>query len=162
MSYSKRINSVDNTNVFYDEDDDVEIILGDYHKHSPSQSNIQSSDDEIEEKVNPNMYTMMCKNIMDKGECKRSKCTFAHTIEQLRPVTCKFDERCVNEKCSFIHSKESKDEYFERLNISHLRKKKQIKAYVIRTNTKDAREDVLIALASGYKYFTIIIDDKED
>lgn len=156
---SKRVDSVINTTKYYDEVDDVEIILGDYNHYSDTDCN--STDDDIEEKVNPNMYTMMCKNILDKGECKRGKCTFAHTIDQLRPVTCKFDNKCVNKKCTFIHSKETKEEYFKRLNISHLRTKKQVKCYIIRTDSIHAKEDVMIALATGHKYFTIIVDDKE-
>lgn len=155
---TKRVDSIVNTTKYYDDVNDVEIIIGDYNDYSDNVNNV-STDDEIEEKVNPNMYTMMCKNILDKGECKRNKCTFAHTVEQLRPITCKFNNRCVNKKCTFIHTKETKEDYFKRLNLTHLRGKKQVKCYIIRTDSKQAEEDIKIALKTGHKYFTIIIDD---
>ena len=118
---NRRIETVINSSKYYDEEDDLEIILGDYNDYSDNLDDIDSDSDELEKKVNPNMYTMMCKNILERGECKRGKCTFAHTIDQLRPVKCKYDNKCVNKKCTFIHSKENKDQYFKRLNISHLK-----------------------------------------
>ena len=156
---NRRIDTVINSTKYYDEEDDLEVILGDYNDYSDL-DDIDSDSDELEEKINPNMYTMMCKNILERGECKRGKCTFAHTIDQLRPVKCKYDHKCVNKKCTFIHSKETKEQYFKRLNISHLKAKEQVKCFIIKTDLKHAKEDFAIALHSGHKYFTIIIKDE--
>jgi len=58
--------------------------------------------------------TKMCKN----GEncSRRGACTFAHTISEFNPITCRFQDKC-NQKdtCSFKHNSESKEDYLQRL-----------------------------------------------
>ena len=50
--------------------------------------------------------------------CKRAKCTFAHTLEEFSPMECNFDRRCRNrETCRFKHSDETKEEFVSRLGI---------------------------------------------
>lgn len=59
--------------------------------------------------------TKMCKN----GEqCnRRAMCTFAHTLEEFNPITCRFQDRCnQKETCSFKHDFESKEDYIKRLS----------------------------------------------
>ncbi len=59
--------------------------------------------------------TKMCKN----GEMcnRRNNCTFAHTMEEFNPISCRFQDRC-NQKltCSFKHDSESKEDYLMRLS----------------------------------------------
>ena len=57
--------------------------------------------------------TKMCK-FFEVG-CKNTKCSFAHSKEELRPVFCRFGDKCVNEKCWFYHDDTevpSQDELF--------------------------------------------------
>ena len=75
--------------------------------------------------------TRMCKSILNGMECKYgSKCSFAHTLEELTPQCCRFSERCklvdwngskyVNKyekTCKFIHPNETKQDYAIRNNI---------------------------------------------
>lgn len=135
------------------EDENIEIILGEF--------TLSSSD---EEETNTKMYTMMCKNIMETGICNRTKCTFAHTAKQLRPNKCKYDDKCINEKCSFIHSRETKEEFCEKITKripvlpEKIYKKQQVVTRVIRTTEDRAEEDLLIAIKTGHKFFTFIID----
>lgn len=141
---------------YYDEEDDVEIVLEEYDANDIS----TSDESDIDEIINDKVYTMMCRNIIENGTCNRSKCTFAHTIEQLRPVTCKFDEKCVNKKCTFIHTKETKDDYVKRMGLDKVNIKPKMKCHVIRTSQKEAEEDMKIALYSGHKYVLMVIKDE--
>lgn len=70
-------------------------------------------------KSNPNK-NMLCKSVMSPGViCKRGKsCWFAHTLKELKPDKCKFNEDCVKgRKCTRIHEGESKEEFAERHNF---------------------------------------------
>jgi len=137
-----------------DDEEEVEIIIGDYNTESESDSV------KLDIKDSPNMYTLLCTNILKSGDCKRKKCTFAHNTEQLCPITCKYDVKCTSKRCSFIHSKESKDDYVKRMGYTNLKPKKQIKCYVINTTEEMALTDFEIALKTGHKYFTIVIKEE--
>lgn len=45
--------------------------------------------------------TKLCSSY--KVGCKRKKCTFAHSIDEINVVNCKFGNMCINEKCLFYH-----------------------------------------------------------
>lgn len=77
-------------------------------KESPALSN----------KDSPSLIkTRMCKNILQDGYCKFRKCNFAHSAAELNPMQCKFKSRCRSKDstCTFIHPKESKEMFVERL-----------------------------------------------
>lgn len=45
--------------------------------------------------------TKLCSSY--KVGCKRKKCTFAHSVDEINVVNCKFGNMCINEKCLFYH-----------------------------------------------------------
>jgi hypothetical protein len=58
----------------------------------------------------------------DRKECENSECTFAHSIDQLTPLKCKFENECRNidtkfRKCYYFHPKETKESYIQRLDL---------------------------------------------
>ena len=77
-------------------------------------------------------YTRPCKHVVDNkkddkyGVCYREKCTFAHSLDELKLAECSFGDNCmfIEEKldfrtnrmkiCMFKHPFETKDEYFQR------------------------------------------------
>lgn len=59
--------------------------------------------------------TKMCEDVVYGNSCSSEICGFAHTLEEFRPRECKFDTRCRNENCKFIHSHEDKQQYLDRL-----------------------------------------------
>lgn len=70
----------------------------------------------------------MCRLIETSGgKCPRSFCKFAHTFEELTPVTCNMQDKCnrMNE-CEFLHGKETKEEYLTRLGFINCAKKIEI------------------------------------
>lgn len=136
-------------------DDEVEVIINEF--------TLSSSEDE-DKPLNERAYTKMCSHMLEKGICERNKCSFAHTIEQLRPLKCKYDDKCINERCTFIHTREDKDEYCKRMNIViktvPKTKNKKIIPHLVRTTIENVEEDIKIQLASGNKCFTIFIEEK--
>lgn len=44
-----------------------------------------------------------CTKPCHHGVCLMSDCTFAHSIEELNPIPCVYNERCVNERCNRFH-----------------------------------------------------------
>lgn len=63
-----------------------------------------------------NRCTKMCVDVYYGNSCsKGGGCGYAHSVEELRPRKCKFDERCRNDHCDFIHSSESNEQYLQRL-----------------------------------------------
>ena len=77
-------------------------------------------------------YTRPCKHVVENkkddkyGVCYREKCTFAHSLDELKLAECSFGDNCmfIEEKldfrtnrikiCMFKHPFETKDEYFRR------------------------------------------------
>lgn len=64
--------------------------------------------------------TQMCKAIMTNRKCHKGKdCTYAHSVEELRPVICTYDENCYKFNdpecpCTFVHTGETRDDYIAR------------------------------------------------
>jgi len=58
-------------------------------------------------------FTKMCYG----GEkCKNPNCTFAHTLDQLSPVPCRFQKSCkYPQRCGFYHEDETKESYLKRI-----------------------------------------------
>lgn len=65
------------------------------------------------------MKERMCKNILATGRCRFRPCRFAHHAGELAPPVCKYRHCRYTETCSYIHYKESKDQYIERLRKAH-------------------------------------------
>jgi hypothetical protein len=63
----------------------------------------------------PAKKTKFCKFVKMNGSCANKLCTFAHSLKELHPVKCHRDVQCVNERCFYIHSNESKQEYLDRV-----------------------------------------------
>lgn len=60
----------------------------------------------------PNVKYRMCQNLQN---CKfGSRCSFAHSYEQLEPKQCRWDMRCSNQACTFKHSNETNEEWYKR------------------------------------------------
>lgn len=52
------------------------------------------------------LRTKVCRHQSESGFCSmntQGKCTFAHSLEELSPVVCFYNERCVNERCTRFH-----------------------------------------------------------
>jgi len=60
-------------------------------------------------------FTQMCKIMKKYNPCRVKGCQFAHSIEQLRPITCFKD--CKKEECKLKHSNESMEVYIEKQGI---------------------------------------------
>lgn len=99
--------------------------------HRPCESKPASSPDEEPE----NMYSKPCQYVTDTdkgGVCYREGCTFAHSIDQLKPRQCQHGEECklfngrvdpvtkkvLNTKCSYSHPKESFSDWLDRTGFA--------------------------------------------
>lgn len=49
------------------------------------------------------------------GVCRRTKCTFAHSLLEMRFLPCRWAERCRNWSCRYIHPDEDTTEVLQRL-----------------------------------------------
>jgi hypothetical protein len=59
--------------------------------------------------------TIVCKRF---SNCTFEGCTFAHTMEELTPSVCGYQDQCRNkDKCNYIHSGETKEQYVSRLGL---------------------------------------------
>lgn len=63
-----------------------------------------------------NTRSRMCRN---KSNCFYKNCNFAHSLDELTPVSCSFDEVCryKSSTCQYFHSSETKTSYAKRLKI---------------------------------------------
>jgi len=63
------------------------------------------------------LCTKMCKSVALGIKCKyMTKCTYAHSVEELKIVNCSFGNKCKNgSTCKFKHLTESKEEYVARM-----------------------------------------------
>ena len=51
--------------------------------------------------------------------CTRKTCGFAHTLDELKPVKCRFGVKCRHgDKCKFMHKTETKEQYVVRIEMS--------------------------------------------
>jgi len=63
-----------------------------------------------------NQYTKICKSTLNNSKCSYRNCMFAHSLEELEPSKCTFNNRCkYKDTCKFIHQFETKDKYVARL-----------------------------------------------
>ena len=137
--------------IYSDSESDVEVIIGNYNDFT-------SEEEEKPLNLNPKAYTALCKMTLEGNECFKKGCTFAHTPEELRPLKCKYDKRCINEKCLFIHSKEPKNVFFDRLNkIIPPKKKTYVKPHILKTTPETIVEDTEMAIKCGCKYMLVVI-----
>lgn len=62
------------------------------------------------------LKTKFCNTFLKKISCKIKNCKFAHNVNELNPVMCKFDRRCNKQidECEYKHSNESKEQYIRR------------------------------------------------
>lgn len=52
------------------------------------------------------LRTKVCRHQSERGFCamnSQGKCTFAHTMEELSPIVCFYNENCINERCNRFH-----------------------------------------------------------
>lgn len=69
--------------------------------------------------------TVMCKSVASNKKCYHGKnCRFAHTIDELNVIECRFGHRCrVYETCKFMHPEsETKKEYLIRTGVIKVNK----------------------------------------
>ena len=60
--------------------------------------------------------TKLCKAVIDNTQCEKMFCSYAHTVEDLKPKHCIHSERCWNKNCEFFHDGyETPDSYIERM-----------------------------------------------
>ena len=60
---------------------------------------------------------LMCNYFLRRGKCNmfnRGRCAYCHDFKKLVPKKCN-NPHCMNHKCKFIHSIESKESFMERL-----------------------------------------------
>ena len=68
-------------------------------------------------------YTKFCNNLIEKGICQVSHCTFAHSLKQYRPPVCINGNRCYNihnphRICKFAHPGEDVNTYMQRTKMT--------------------------------------------
>ena len=63
--------------------------------------------------------TKFCQVLINKGECKREICNFAHSIREIVFPDCAFSENCKKkDKCAFKHPHETEDDYKFRIGFT--------------------------------------------
>jgi hypothetical protein len=65
-------------------------------------------------------FTSFCRHMLEKGSCTRLEtCTFAHSVEQLVPLLCAWDQKCRNDHCTRFHPNrgQTKEEYMSLNNM---------------------------------------------
>jgi hypothetical protein len=60
------------------------------------------------------MKTRFCRNVLDNRRC-RKECSFAHSLGEFEPVRCMYENRCRRAVCVFIHPRETKTAFLDRL-----------------------------------------------
>ena len=85
--------------------------------------------------------TAFCRRMFTHGICKLEGCTFAHSIDELVPIRCKWDRRCSNPECTFFHPslKETKEEYMKRNGM--IIEIPKPKTFIIRRSKDDEESD---------------------
>jgi hypothetical protein len=93
--------------------------------HSPRGQEKQQGNGTFKTKNNPSQsmqepkaaseefkFTRMCNFA---NSCKRTNCSFAHTLDQFTPVECRFQDKCkTKDTCRFRHSSETKEAFLAR------------------------------------------------
>lgn len=91
------------------------------------------------------MCTRVCQSVTRHIKCRFGKtCRFAHKVEQLRIVYCKFNKRCKNgSKCAFMHNYESLFDYYKRQGFDvkmPIKKVKQQKMVISIVNSRKRKQ----------------------
>ena len=88
------------------------------------------------------LCTRVCVSIRAKRNCRFGKdCRFAHTMEQLRIISCRFNRKCRHgSTCPFKHSYESLTNYFKRqgFNVKHAKSYTSADKKTVPKNKSDA------------------------
>lgn len=61
--------------------------------------------------------TKFCNIFIQEGECNRSICNFAHSMEEYNFPSCAFGDKCKVYKCKFKHPFEKIDDYKKRIDF---------------------------------------------
>ena len=81
--------------------------------------------------------TRLCRGVIDNTKCERLFCSYAHTLEDLKPKHCFHNERCWNKNCEFFHDGyETHDSYVERMGYGKYRGVNAKSEKVATVNTK--------------------------
>ena len=106
---------------------------------------------------------IVCKNILKYNSCTRGdKCLFAHTIDELVDIDCKFN---ANNKCSkgvycrFKHNNETRESYHKRVGIS-FEKNKDRKTDI--TTKIDDKKDDITDMSANNLYNLLINHDSDE
>jgi hypothetical protein len=63
--------------------------------------------------------TKFCQIMIDKGECHREVCNFAHSVNEIVFPDCAFKENCKKQdRCLFKHPHETIEEYKSRIHFT--------------------------------------------
>ena len=65
---------------------------------------------------------LMCNAIIKGLKCEHKNCSFAHTYDSIIPLDCKTDcgnDHCGNDHCVYLHSYETHEQFYARLEKSH-------------------------------------------
>jgi hypothetical protein len=100
--------------------------------------------------VKKNSKHIVCTNVLKYGKCIRGDtCIFAHTLDELVDVECKFSKnnKCKNGRfCRFKHFKETRELYHRRVGISFDKKEYTTASNPpeVKTTVDDSRVNVNI------------------
>lgn len=100
-----------------------------------------------------NNKTRLCKNVETNGICKRQNCGFFHNENERKIQLCKFNLKCINERCELYHESENIKDYIERINpdIKYI--------YLKSKDDSNIMEYINNAIENGYKNIIIICND---
>jgi hypothetical protein len=92
------------------------------HKKSPPQKFTPQPHQKLLQPQTPIDTKVVFKNTrmctFAKQGCKRSGCSFAHSLEEFQPPKCRFEATCKNKPaCKFKHSEETKEAFLARLAL---------------------------------------------
>jgi hypothetical protein len=110
--------------------------------------------------------TSFCSNWINDEECKNTKCTYAHSIEQLRRKTCLKDLKCKNKECTYKHTGQSDEDFMKRNKVKVFKQKDQVKSAIVyvgltgpTSTDKYILETIKIARKTGRKALTFVLED---
>lgn len=84
---------------------------------SPSQGEIKENIESVKYEITTtNTKTKFCKNIETHGKCTRANCGYYHNEKERKIQLCKFNLKCINERCICYHENEDIKEYINRIS----------------------------------------------
>jgi hypothetical protein len=111
-------------------------------------------------KIEKNKKTKLC----NKNDCTNNNCNFAHNIEELNIIDCKFNINCkqilnidgliINKYksniCKYKHPDENKEQFIKRIN--------QVKSHILlNTTINDIHKDIDNIILKGITNFNVNI-----